>query len=113
MTEQSALSIASAFLDAWTGQDLDAAGQHLASDFVFDGPIAHYTSAQEFLDGTRPFTARLKSWSRIAAFGDAEEALLLYDLVFVSGDLMRIADHYMVSEGMIQREQILWDTGKR
>ena len=113
MTGQPALNIATAFLDAWTGQDLDAAGQYLASDFVFDGPIAHYTSAREFLDGSRPFVARLTSWSGIAAFGDAKEALLLYDLVFVSGDLMRIADHYTVSEGRIQREQILWDTGKR
>jgi hypothetical protein len=113
MTEQSALSIATAFLDAWTGQDLDAAGQFLASDFVFEGPIAHYRSAQEFLDGSRPFSARLRSWSGIAAFGDAKEALLLYDLVLVSGELMRIADHYVVSDGKIQREQILWDTGRR
>jgi len=113
MTEQHALRIATAFLDAWTGQDLDTAGQYLATDFVFDGPIAHYTSAQEFLDRSRPFAARLKSWTGIAAFGDAEQALLLYDLVLVSGDLMRIADHYTVSDAKIAREQIIWDTGQR
>lgn len=114
MTSQSALDLASAFLDAWTRQDFDAAGQYLAGDFVFDGPLAHYRSAQEFLAGSKPFAARLQpAWSTIAAFGDREEALLLYDLVMVSGGTMRVADHYTVRNGKIQAEQILWDTGQK
>jgi hypothetical protein len=27
--------------------------------------------------------------------------------------MMRVADHYVVSKGKIQAEQILWDTGSR
>ena len=70
-TEQSALDIAAAFLDAWTGQDFKTAGGYLAGDFTFDGPIAHYRSAREFLTGSRGFAARLTgTWSRVAAFGD-------------------------------------------
>ena len=45
-----------------------------------------------------------------AAFGDEREALLLCDLHLLSGAAMRIADHYTVSNGKIQTEQILWDT---
>jgi hypothetical protein len=107
-----ALAVATAFLDAWTRQDFDAAGRYLADDLVFDGPIAHYRSAGEFLDGSRRFAARLRpGWSPVAAFGDDEHALLLYDLFLVSGDTMRVADHYVVSDGKVHAEQILWDTG--
>jgi uncharacterized protein YndB with AHSA1/START domain len=49
-------------------------------------------------------------WTKVAAFGDDREALLLYDLTFLSGAAMRIADHYTVSNGKIQTETILWDT---
>lgn len=112
MTDQSALEIATAFLDAWTRQDFDRAGRYLADGFVFDGPIAHYRSAREFLVGSRPFAARLQpTWSKVAAFGDDQEALLLYDLVLVSDGTMRIADYYTVGNGKIETEQILWDTG--
>jgi len=106
-----ALDIATAFLDAWTGRDFAAAGRYLADDFVFDGPIAHYRSARDFLAGSEAFAARLSgSRSTLAAFGDEREALLLYDLHLISGAAMRIADHYTVRDGKIRAEQILWDT---
>lgn len=109
-----ALAVARAFLDAWTAQDFETAGRYLADDLVFDGPIAHYRSAQEFLEGSRPFAARLRpGWSEVVAFGGDTHALLLYDLLLVTGDTMRVADHYVVSAGRIQAEQILWDTGVR
>lgn len=106
-----ALDIANAFLDAWTGRDLAAAGSYLADDFTFDGPVARYRSAREFLAGSGAFAAGLSgSRSVLAAFGDEREALLLYDLGLLSGAAMRVADHYTVSDGKIQAEQILWDT---
>lgn len=111
---QAALGLATAFLDAWTRQDFETAGRYLAAGFRFDGPLAHYRSAQEFLTGSRPFAARLRpGWSTVAAFGDDRAALLLYDLVLVSGETMRVADHYTVAGGRIEAEQILWDTGRQ
>ncbi len=85
-TTQSALDIAIAFLDAWTAKDFETAGRYLADDFVFDGPIAHYRSAQEFVSGSRAFADRLRpTWFKVAAFGDDHEALLLYDLFLTYG----------------------------
>jgi ketosteroid isomerase-like protein len=111
MTEQSALDIAVAFLDAWTEGDFKKAGSHLADDFVFEGPIAHYTSASDFLAGSKRFIETIRpGWAKVAAFGDDREALLLYDLTHRSGSRMRIADYYTVSNGKIQTEAILWDT---
>jgi hypothetical protein len=51
------------------------------------------------------------TWSKVAAFGDDHEALLLYDLVLVTAATMRIADDYTVRDGKLQTEQILWGTG--
>jgi hypothetical protein len=111
VSERSALDIAAAFLDAWTEGDFEKAGTYLADEFVFDGPIAHYTSASDFLAGSRRFIEAIRpGWRRVAAFGDDREALLLYDLTLRSGAPLRIADHYVVSGGKIQTETILWDT---
>lgn len=111
MTQPSALEIAVAFLDSWTEGDLDAAGALLADDFAFQGPVAQYASAAAFLAGSRRFVELLQpGWSRVAAFGDDREALLLYDLTLRSGAPMRIADHYVVRDGRIAAETILWDT---
>jgi hypothetical protein len=113
MTPQAALDVATAFLDAFTAGDLDHTATYLADDFTFDGPIAHYRSAEEFLTGSRPFVETLHpGWTRIAAFGDDHHALLLYDLTLQTGATMRIADHYTVDRGKIRTETILWDTGR-
>jgi ketosteroid isomerase-like protein len=112
MTESSALALASTFLDAWTAGDVDTARSVLADDFAFDGPVAHYRSAAEFLAGSRDFVAGIRPvWTRICAFGDDREALLLYDLHLRSGQPMRIADHHVVRQGQIQAERILFDRG--
>lgn len=106
-----ALNIATAFLDAWTGHDLETAGSYLADDFTFDGPIAHYRSAKDFLAGSRRFVETIRPGrTTVAAFGDDRDALLLYDLRLLSGATMRIADHYTVRDGKIRTETILWDT---
>ena len=106
-----ALSIATAFLDAWISRDFDTAGSFLAADFSFDGPIAHYRSAAAFLAGSLPFVQAMRPARQpIAGFGDDQEALLLYDLFRPSGDAVRIADHYTVRGAKIVTETILWDT---
>src|SRR5262245_32095280 len=106
-----ALDVATAFLDAFTAGDFDRVGTFLADDFTFDGPIAHYRSAADFLTGSKAFADRIQpTWAKVAAFGDENEALLLYDLTMLTGARMRIADHFIVRDGRIQAEEILWDT---
>lgn len=111
MPDQPALELATAFLDAFTGGDAETLATLLADDFCFDGPIAHYRGAEEFLTGSRRFVEGLQpGWRSVAAFGDAHEALLLYDLTLRTGAAMRIADHFTVADGRITAEAILWDT---
>jgi ketosteroid isomerase-like protein len=112
MNDTPALPIAMAFLDAWTAGDFERARGLLADDFAFDGPVAHYRSADDFLAGSKGFVDQIvPSWTRIAAFGDDGEALLLYDLHFRNGQPMRVADHHIVRDGRIRQERILFDRG--
>jgi ketosteroid isomerase-like protein len=66
MRNQPALDLVAAYLDAFTAGDLETTATYLADDFTFDGPIAHYGSAREFLTGSRPFVERLRpGWTRV------------------------------------------------
>ena len=49
MTEQNPLDSVVAYLDALTGKDFETAASYLAEDFVFEGLIRQYKSADEFL----------------------------------------------------------------
>jgi hypothetical protein len=112
MSESCALAVAAAFLDAWTAGDFEQARSRMADDFRFDGPNSHYRSAEEFLAGSAPFVAQIKpGWTKVCAFGDDREALLLYDLQLRAGEPMRIADHHVVRAGRIHAETILFDRG--
>jgi hypothetical protein len=112
MRDSSALAVAAAFLDAWTAGDFEQARTYLADDLTFDGPAAHYRSAEEFLAGSAPFVAQIKpGWAKVSAFGSDSEALLLYDLQLRAGQLMRVADYHVVRDGRIQAETILFDRG--
>ncbi len=111
MSDSRALDIATAYLDAWTAGDFDSVARLLADDFAFDGPIAHYRSADEFLAGSRAFVESIEPrWRKVSAFGHDREALLLYDLFPKSGREMRVADRFTVAAGRIRTEQIVFDT---
>jgi hypothetical protein len=43
-----------------TAGDLDRTATYLSDDFTFEGPIAHYRSAEEFLTRSRPFVETLR-----------------------------------------------------
>ena len=49
MIEQNPLDSVVAYLDALTGKDFETAASYLAEDFVFQGLIRQYKSADEFL----------------------------------------------------------------
>ncbi|MEZ0446486.1 nuclear transport factor 2 family protein [Cellulomonas sp. ICMP 17802] len=109
---QDALDIVTAYQDAWTSGDLDAAATYLAPDFSFESPGATFTSAADFL----PFLARFGSrighgWRQVAAFGDADETLVMYELRGPAGQPLPLTvDHFVVRAGKISAETLVFDT---
>jgi|SRR5882757_831030 len=105
------LDLAVAYLEVFFSGDVEGAADFLADDFEFDGPLSHYGSAEEFAAGSAPFVAGLRpGWRQVAAFGDQDEALLLYDLLLLDGTQLRVANHLVFVGKKIVKETIVFDT---
>jgi hypothetical protein len=109
---QHVLDLVTAYQDAWTSGDLDTAATYLAPDFRFDGAGASFTSVDEFLPFLARFGARIgRGWRQVAAFGDGDEALVMYELRGPAGQALPLTvDHFVVRDGLIAAETLVFDT---
>lgn len=79
MEAMSALDVARAYYDAWTGKDMDAAMSYLADEVVCDAPAGRIVGIAAYREFLAPFSGMLIDAQLIAAFGDDEQAVLVYD----------------------------------
>jgi hypothetical protein len=74
-----ALQTALAYFAAWTSHDFDHAMTYLADDLVCHAPSGRFDGAEAFRGFMEPFSQILSRAEVIAAYGDDETALLMYD----------------------------------
>ena len=74
-----ALATAQAYYDAWTGKDFDRAMTYVAEDIVCDAPAGRLVGAAEFRAFMEPFSKIVTRAELLAAFGDEDTAVLIYD----------------------------------
>ncbi len=111
MTTQPALDIVLAYQDAWVGRDFQTAAGYVADDVVFVSPGQHITSSTEFMAMLSAFAQRIETrWEKIAAFGDETTALLMYNLFTLDGTAIPCADCFIVRDGQIHNEQLIFDS---
>jgi ketosteroid isomerase-like protein len=113
MTEEAApVNVARAFTEAWTSGDMDTATGYVADDVVFDGPLGH-------VEGKTAYTESLKGLSRnlavtgarvVAAFGDATQALIMYELLTDRFGALTCAKLLTVRDGKIQTDRLTFDS---
>ena len=77
--ESTALRIALAYYHAWTAKDLDRAMTYLADDIVCEAPAGRIEGIAAYRAFIGPFAQNLLSSELIAAYGDEEQALIMYD----------------------------------
>ncbi|MEV4344689.1 nuclear transport factor 2 family protein [Actinoplanes sp. NPDC049596] len=104
-----ALKTALAYYEAWRSHDLDRALSYIAGDIVCDAPAGRLTGAAAYREFLTPFVAMLESASLIAAFGDDERALVMYDAVTVLVPSAPGAECVTVVGGKITRSRFLFD----
>src|SRR5215472_10947922 len=75
----SALRTALAYYQAWTSHDLDQAMSYIADDIVCDAPPGRLEGADAYRGFLGPFVQIVTGATMIAAFGDDETALVMYD----------------------------------
>jgi len=77
--ESTALRVALAYYHAWTSKDVDRAMTYLAGDLTCDAPAGRLEGVAAFRAFLSPFAQQLISTELIAAYGDEEQALIMYD----------------------------------
>jgi hypothetical protein len=109
MVDSPALSVARAYQRAWTGGSFDEAAGYLAENLAVEVPINSYPTKASFIQAvrfTREMTSRIELLSEVGGDG---EAMVLYDMLLPFGT-MRVAEHFSVSDGRIERIRQIHDT---
>ena len=78
-TNSPALQTWLAYYRAWTSHDLDKAMSYVADDIVLDSPAGRLEGAEAYRAFQGPFLQILTGSKMIAAFGDDETTLVMYD----------------------------------
>jgi limonene-1,2-epoxide hydrolase len=98
-----------AYYKAWTGDAFDDAMTYVAEDVVCETPLGRFEGAAAFRAFLEPFAQRLIDSSLIAAYGDEDAAMMLYDTTtpFVANGTA--AEHMTVQDGRITRIKLVFD----
>ena len=111
MTEKPspALQIALAYYEAWTSKDLDRAMSYISEDIVCDAPAGRIEGAEAYRAFMGPFVQMLTDADMIAAFGDEETALVMYDTETVPVRSAPGAECVTVKDGKITHSRFVFD----
>jgi len=108
-TTSPALRTALAYFQAWTSHDLDKAMSYIAHDIVCDAPAGRLEGAEAYRGFLGPFVQILTSATMIAAFGDDQTALVMYDTQTVPVKSAPAAEYVTVNNGKITYSRFIFD----
>lgn len=108
-TPSSAREIALAYFTAWTNKDFERAMSYIADDIVCDAPAGRIEGVDAYREFMGPFVQILKHAELIAAFGDDETAMLMYDTETVPVKSAPGAECFTVEHGKITRSRFVFD----
>lgn len=111
MTEsgRAALDTALAYHRAWTGHDFERAMRYVAQDIVCQAPSGRLEGGEAFRGFMGPFVEIVTRSNLIAAFGDEEKAVLVYDTDTVPVKDAPGAECLTVKDGKITHMRIIFD----
>ncbi len=111
MTESTSKSLrtALAYYEAWTHHDFDRAMTFIADHIVCHAPAGRLDGADAFRGFMEPFTQIVTRSALIAAFGDEETAVLMYDTDTVPVLNAPGAECLTVTDGTITQIRIIFD----
>jgi len=110
-TTSPALRTALAYYQAWTSHDLDKAMSYIADDIVLDSPGGRLEGADAYRGFLGPFLQILTGSKMIAAFGDEETALVMYDTETMPVKSAPGAECVTVKDGKITYSRNVFDSG--
>ena len=108
-TTSPALRTALAYFQAWTSHDIDKAMSYIADDVVCDAPAGRLEGADAYRGFIGPFVQILTGAEMIAAFGDDQTALVMYDTQTVPVKRAPGAECVTVKDGKIIYSRFIFD----
>jgi hypothetical protein len=108
-TTSPALQTALAYYQAWTSHDLDTAMSYIADDIVCDAPAGRLEGAEAYRGFMGPFVQILTGSTMIAAFGDDETAMVMYDIDTVPVKSAPGAECVTVKDSKITYSRFVFD----
>jgi hypothetical protein len=106
---RAALDTALAYHRAWTSHDFDRAMTYIAEDIICQAPSGRLEGTAAFREFMGPFAQILTRSSLIAAFGDDEKAVVMYDTDTVPVQDAPGAECVTVRGGKITHMRIVFD----
>jgi ketosteroid isomerase-like protein len=104
-----ALSVALAYHRAWAGGDLDEAMTYVADDVVCDAPAGRIEGAPAYREFMAPFVRMLIGTELVGAFGDGEQAVVVYDTATTLVASGPAAECVTVRDGRIAYSRFIFD----
>ena len=104
-----ALQTALAYFHAWTSRDIDQAMTYIAGDIVCQAPSGQLEGAKAFQGFMGPFVQILTKASLIAAFGNQEQAVVMYETDTIPVNDAPGAECVTVKDGKITHMRIIFD----
>jgi len=104
-----ALETALAHFEAWTSHDFDRAMTFIADGIVCHAPAGRLDGALAFRGFMEPFSRIVTGSVLVAAFGDDESAVLIYDTDTVPVPNAPGAECLSISDGTITAMRIIFD----
>ncbi len=108
-TNGKALETALAYHRAWTSHDFERSMTYIADDIVCQAPAGRLEGAAAFRDFMGPFVQILTRSDLVAAYGDDERAVVVYDTDTVPVPDAPGAECVTVREGRITHMRIIFD----
>lgn len=107
--QSSALHVALAYYEAWTGKDVEQAMTYISDDITCDAPAGRIEGADAYRAFMGPFVQMLESSQLIAAFGDDETAMVMYDARTAPVRSAPGAEFLTVKHGKITHSRFVFD----
>jgi hypothetical protein len=108
-TSSPALRTALAYYQAWTSHDLDLAMSYVADEIVCDAPAGRLEGAGAYRAFMGPFVQILLESRLIAAFGDDQTAMIMYETRTVPVPNAPGAECLTVTDGKITYSRFIFD----
>lgn len=95
-TNQTPLSIALKYFNAWCRNDFDKASDFLSEEISFEMPINRYTNKTEFLQAVQLTVGAAQEIILLTHFGNEDDAALIYTLKLTGLAPIQICEHFKI-----------------